>query len=474
MFRPLLALLLCLITAPALLNAAPLDSQVEAMISKGAAARAVWGVYAVDAETGRELADVNGRRLFVPASNRKLVSTAMVAKRYQPTTRLATELRAASVTAGTVNGDLVLVATGDPSWRPELIGRSGVSRLSELADQVQKAGIRRVTGRLVIDTSRYTDPAPIPPGWRWDDFDTSYGSWTSVLMANANMVGVSIRPASVGNPPVTSFPIPIEPFRIVNQASTSATGSASTLNLVRSLDGRTVTLRGNMPANAQPVGPAVPLADAHEVWGRLFEYYLQQKDISIGGGLQFRAVPAGDRGNTVVASVEGATIEQMVTLANKESDNHMAEALYLLASINAYGVGSYRGAKRAESDFWTKMSVDTREIMMGDGCGLTRENAITPHAMTALLRDMRSNGWFVKSLPISGRDGTLRYRLSKDGMAGRVEAKTGTLDGVSALSGYVTTNSGRKVCFSIMANNYTSSASSIRQTIDEIVVLLAR
>jgi D-alanyl-D-alanine carboxypeptidase/D-alanyl-D-alanine-endopeptidase (penicillin-binding protein 4) len=137
-------------------------------------------------------------------------------------------------------------------------------------------------------------------------------------------------------------------------------------------------------------------------------------------------------------------------------------------------VANYRAAREAERRFWEGLGVQAGEWQGADGSGLSRQNYITPRALTTLLQKNADLAWWVDSLPVSGRTGTLRYRLSADGMAGRVMAKTGTLDGVSGLSGYVRTNGGGLVAFSIIANNYTTSSSTIRRAIDEIVVELAR
>ncbi len=160
--------------------------------------------------------------------------------------------------------------------------------------------------------------------------------------------------------------------------------------------------------------------------------------------------------------------------ANKPSDNFLAESLYILAGAEVFGKGSYNASYQAEANLWKSLKVPDTEVVSIDGSGLSRRNLITPHAFVELLIEMKDEELFVSSLPLSGIDGTMRYRLTKNGMAKRVQAKTGTLTGVSSLSGYVVKNNGQPVAFSIIVNNYACSTGTIRAKIDDIVEVFAR
>lgn len=454
------------------LHAAPLDDRIEKLTSQGAAARSLWGVYAIDLKSGDVVANVNGTRLHVPASNRKLVSTAMAASVYEPTDRITTELRCAGAAGGVIQGDIVLKAMGDPSWTPILQnGRSGVVKLRDLAKQAKAAGVTEVTGDVVVDVGRFGEPAPLGAGWIWEDLSENYGSRAAVLSVNHNLIGLNIGPGAVGGPVKAEWTTPAVGIEVENESETGPRGSAPTLALIRDLGGRSVRLTGKLPASSPTAARAVPAGDPVQIWGDVLRYYLEDEGIKVHGDVKLRRnVQSADK---VIGSVEGATIQEIMKECNKESDNFLAESLYLLCSAKQYGVGSYKGSRELETKFWNQLGVDPREIEAADGCGLSRENYITPHAFATLLRGFHEVDWFVDTLPVSGHSGTLRYRLSQNGLAGRVHAKTGTLTGVSALSGYVTANSGRIICFSIIANNYTSSTGTTRNTIDDIVEVLA-
>jgi D-alanyl-D-alanine carboxypeptidase/D-alanyl-D-alanine-endopeptidase (penicillin-binding protein 4) len=460
------------LAAAAPVAAAPLDSTVIRITSEGRAGQALWGVYAVDLKTGREVASVNADRLFLPASNRKLVTAALATQHFAADDRISTAVEAREVSGGTASG-VVVRAAGDPSWCAVLQGgRPGRAVLSRLAKQIAGGGVRRIDGDIAIDVSRFDDPEPMPPAWSWDEFSASYASTPSALAVDMNLAGVKIQPGVRGEPPRVEFTHPVRPFEIRNTARTGAAGAAPTLVVDRDLSGSTVLLAGVLPADAQPATRSIPMGEPVMTTGQMFALALRDAGIEFTGDV----VIAQERpaASVTLGTVEGAEISMILRECMEESNNFLAESLYLLAGGRKYGRMGYRASRSAEADYWKRLKVDVTDIESSDGSGLSRENLISPRAMVALLRDRASSDWFVAALPVSGRTGTLRYRLSENGLAGRVQAKTGTLDGVSALSGYVRTEGGRTIAFSVFANNYTCSAATIRASIDRIVAEIAR
>jgi D-alanyl-D-alanine carboxypeptidase/D-alanyl-D-alanine-endopeptidase (penicillin-binding protein 4) len=467
---PALAALALLIPS---LPAAPLDARIEKAISEGAARRAIWGVYAVDARSGDVLADVNGTRLLVPASNRKIVATALAATAFKADERLKTEVRAlGSTSAGVLKGNLAVMAVGDPSWTPALLGgASGTTRLRALAKLVAASGITRVDGNLIIDGGPYgSEPDPVPPGWSWEEFSLIHGSTPAAFSVNRNLIGVSMAPSAVGRPIDVSFPGTFEVFTVVNESMTLSPGSAPTLSVERLDGGGSIRLRGGMAAGANPVSRAIPAGNPTTVTARLFVDALSREGVTLTGEIRNGSVGASE--GTSLGSVEGAPMAEILKECNETSDNFLAESLYLLAAGRLGGRASYKSAEAIEARYWRSIKLDESMVVPADGSGLSRKNGIAPAALVAALRDRRETTWFVDSLPRSGHSGTLRGRLG-GGLAGRVQAKTGTLDGTSALSGYVKGASGKTIVFSIIANNHSSSNSPIRGTIDRIVEIIA-
>lgn len=470
--RPVAALLaMLLLVLP--LGAAPLDNEVRRITESGRSGQALWGVYAVELKSGKELVTVNHGKLFVPASNRKLVTAALASRQFGKDEQIETRITAGSVLADGTARDVVLHAAGDPTWTPEFLGgRPGRHALRELARAMQQSGVRRIDGDLIINTHRFQEPEPIPPGWAWDELRMNYAPRPSALALDKNLAAVAVAPGRAGSPPDVTIRSLVAPFEIHNNAETGRAGSADTLVMTPSLGGDFVEVQGSIPADAQGAARAIPISNPVRIAGHGFGEVLRESGIDFRGKVVFEGT-AG-RSGTTIAIFAGAPVSGVLKKCMEDSDNYYAESLYLLAGAKAYSRGGYRASRELEGAYWKKIGVDPSEVLSSDGSGLSRENYISPRALVELLRERRDSDWFFASLPVSGKTGTLRYRLSKDGMAGRVFAKTGTLDGVSGLSGYVRTASGKEIAFSILANNYTCSAGTIRASIDSIVTLLAR
>ncbi len=454
------------------LYAGPLSNDARRIVETGRSAEASWGIYAIDVQSGQVIADYNGSKLLIPASTRKLVSTAMAVSLFNPDERITTELWAGSLSADGRGTDVVLLAQGDPTWTPELQGgRPGSAVLRRIARQAREAGLQVIAGDLMIDVSSFDDPEPIPPGWPWHEFLSGYASRPAVLSVNKNLVGVSISPARQGQPLNIRFTQPTAPFELINNSSTLRPGAVPTIQFHQSLGDNTLMVTGGVAGDSETASRSLPIGNPTKAAAELLEAIMIEEGIIITGSIRY--VTGSRRQGVLLATIEGATISSIVERTNLVSDNYLAESLYLLCARKRFGTASYLGAWEAEDRFWSRIGVPEREYRARDGSGLTRENLITPRAQVELLRAYRDVDWFFNSLPESGRSGTLRYRLSQNGMAGRVNAKTGTLADVSALSGYVRTRSGRTIAFCVMANHYTASAATMRQKIDQVVELLA-
>ncbi|MBX3728604.1 MAG: D-alanyl-D-alanine carboxypeptidase/D-alanyl-D-alanine-endopeptidase [Candidatus Sumerlaeia bacterium] len=468
-----ISLLLLILVFAASAFAAPLDDELRRLVSSGASARAHWGIYAIDAESGRVLADINGDRLFVPASTRKLVSTAMALEYLGGSRVLETHIHAPTPPAGdTIRGDLVVRAVGDPSWTPGLRGgRPGTALLRQAARDVAARGVTRIEGDLVVDASRFRRPALIPEGWEWSDFQTSDGPIPAVLSFDRNLASVRIEPAQPGQPVRIAFDSLTNPFELTNRSVTGARDSAPTFVLTRGLDGIHLEATGSLAANTALGRRAMPVGRPVDFTAAEFAALLAAEGVRLAGSVRIStdSVPLGE----ILATVRSAPIAEIATVANRDSDNFLAESLYLLAGAELYSRGSYQSSLEAERRFWRTVGADPADWVAADGSGLSRRNLVTPRAYVQLLQHSRRNPIFVDTLAVSGRSGTLRYRLSESGMAGRVQAKTGTLTGVAGLAGTVRTSSGRTVLFAVLANNFASSPTPIRRDIDRVVERLA-
>ncbi len=454
-------------------------------------------------------------QLFAPASNAKLLATSTALALLGPNATMETRVTAASApdTTGTVRGDVTLVGAGDAS----MSGRSypynkqesdepipSLSALESLADQLQQRGVRRVEGNIIGDDSAFPWE-PYGSGWAWDDLEWSWGAPVSALTVNDNVVYLTLMPGAQPGDPLTfawSPEIASSYYSINNLARTSAAGSQPSLGLDRQVGSRTIRLFGTLPVGVSSKRLALAVQDPAEFAAIAFRQMLESRGIVVTGTAMahhrlsadtaiyeqsalrplalpsITAAPAAALvpGTVVLAARTSVPLLEDITVTNKVSQNLHAEILLRLLGKHYGEDGSIVEGARVVRSFLLRAGVEPQDFFFYDGSGLSPQDRIAPRALTTLLRYVAAQPWggqFRTTLPVGGVDGTLSNRFLHSPVGGRVFAKTGTLDEVNSLSGYLTAASGRTLVFSILCNGHMPQAHGITQTIDSIVTDVA-
>ncbi len=483
----------------ALAQRLPLSVAIDELLQSPVARQAFWGVHIRDLDSGEMLYDRNGGKLFLPASNAKLFSTAMGLTRlgpdYQFTTAVVSTVPATP--DGVVRGDLVLLGGGDPNLSSRLVPYNPrrsfdpdpMLPLAELARQIVDSGIRRIEGSLIGDDTRYVRQS-IADGWSWRDTNRGYGAPVSALCFNDSLLDIYVQPgAAAGRAGRLTLRPDFDYFHIDNRIRTAATRTvAQALDLERNADTRTVSLWGEISIRSRGRTFSVAVDDP-----ALFAAYglrseLEKRGVEIAGEVVSRHAwpwehnslkrasfqrkpPAG----VVVASIQSARLIEGLRIINKESQNLHAEMLLREVGFAVRNIGSEDAGLEELEDFLVEAGLGKREFEFSDASGLSRKDLISPAATVQLLAYMWNSphrGDYVGTLPLGGEDGTLDWRFSRTAARGRVRAKTGTLSHVTALSGYATSEDGRHLAFSIYVNNFTTSGSYVRRLVDRIVLAM--
>ncbi|MEU4622637.1 D-alanyl-D-alanine carboxypeptidase/D-alanyl-D-alanine-endopeptidase [Actinoplanes sp. NPDC023801] len=413
-----------------------------------------------DAATGAGLYQRNAGLRVLPASNQKLLTAAAALEVLGPGHRFRTTVRAAG-------GSLHLHGQGDPTLTYE--------RIDRLAATVARAGAKRYD-RLVADDSWF-DRVPLGLDWSWQDesFTAPVSALTFAADGRYDNAAVEIRYRGVaGRPPVVRVWPPVVEVRVVNRAVTG--GSGDTVSAVRAHGTSTVTLRGSVAAGRSGTALAAVPDPAAATTG-LFRAALQRHGVTVGGRTARGPVPPAFR--HLAAHVSPPLAEMLPPLL-KLSNNGIAELLVKAISRAAEPArpGSWPSGLAAATAALGRLGVDTRLLTMGDGSGLSRRNWVTAAQVVTLLRQARRRTWFPAfraALPVAGDPdpmvgGTLRDRMRDTPAAGNVRAKTGTLTGVNALSGYVTDAGGRQLVFALIVNGSLTGTAAV---LDEAAVMLA-
>jgi D-alanyl-D-alanine carboxypeptidase/D-alanyl-D-alanine-endopeptidase (penicillin-binding protein 4) len=477
-----LALLLATVTPAQQTDVA---AAVEALLAGPLSGAAHWGILAIDADSGQTVYSHDPGRAFLPGSNQKLLTTALALDKLGPDYRWRTSVYASRAPdrTGRVRGDVVLYGRGDPTFSNRF-SRPALARVDDLAERLVAAGVRRVDGNLVCDESYFIGNR-LGFGWEWNDLQWAFGAEVSALSVNDNCVDIVIRPGIRPGAPCVVETRPAMPLvKILNRTETVPLGAKQDIGIYRPDESNTFDVWGHLPMGAER-SEAVSVHDPARMFGGLLAEALARRRVKIAGRVvavdgRLRHPGQFDPARAVeLAWVESAPLRDVVLAANKESVNLYAELLLRTT-------GRMRGAIDAPSseeaglavlkDFLTAAGVDVAPLVLADGSGLSRRNLVTPAALVRLLSHVRSQayaGVFLDSLPVGGNDGTLTRRFAGTELDGRVRAKTGTLEHVSALSGFLTARSGKQLVFSIMVNNDARNRAEIRRTIDAVVTALA-
>lgn len=440
---------------------------------------AQWGVLIVDPERGDTLYSANAGKLFVPASNLKLVTAAVALARLGADYRTSTAFFGrAPRRDGSMPGDLVVVGRGDPTVSDSLAG-DAMAPLRAVADSLAARGITRISGRL----RRAGDAFPgdtLGMGWEWDDLDAGYAAPVDELLFNEGFARVTVYGAEQPGGPVTVRTAPAHTVPVIARVDVETSRDCCMLRSrvqVRGLlDGPRprIALSGSVRAG-DSVTVAVALRHPARAYLDALEEALQSRGIRIQLGVEADSL-ADTTGLQRLVTVPSPQLATMLPAFQKPSQNQIGEMLLRLLGLEVTGTGSADSGLVVVRRQLAAWGIDSGAAAIRDGSGLSRHNFLSPEAIVRVLEVMRNRedfDAFYQALPLGGVDGTIGERLRGTPAMANVRAKTGTLDKVRSLSGYVTTADGRVLLFSLLANNHTVPTREVERVQDAIVSYLA-
>ncbi|BBM86547.1 D-alanyl-D-alanine carboxypeptidase/D-alanyl-D-alanine endopeptidase [Candidatus Uabimicrobium amorphum] len=445
--------------------------QIRTLLNDPAIASAHVGVHIENLETGEIVYSQNPYKLFLPASNLKVVTTAcalsLLGPDYQYETKLYTD---GKIDNGILQGNLYIRGCGDPTINEHHYEeKSHVFR--SWANTLKQMGIRKVQGQVIGDVTVFGN-AEIGYGWEKDDLIYYYGAKTSSLTFNDNCIDLVISPASeVGKLAiVTQKPLP-DYLKTHNHVTTSVKDSSRSLKYMRDSAFAGLKVSGQMPvgADAKIFSTAVPnpadffLANVLQTFNKQ-GIHCEKYTIS-------QAVDYTNK--KPLFTHKSPPLRDIIKIINKQSNNLYAETVWKTMGLEIGG--SRNNVVEVEKKFLEKLGIAAEDIFIVDGSGLSRHNMIAPQQMIQILKYMHRSPHaqvFRDSLAIGGKDGTLRNRWRNNEAAGSIFGKSGYLTRVITLCGYVYSKAGGKYAFSIMVNNYKTRNVAIRNIQDQITTIL--
>ncbi len=467
--RALLVLISILATAGGAVRAGaipPRDSALGASLEQEVvAARRVArgvGVHVVDLADRREVYGYQADHERILASNTKLFTTAAALTELGPDFQFETRLlMRGTVEGGVLRGDLAVVAGGDPNLSGRSHDGDALAPFRPWARVLAERGIRRIDGDLYLVNGMFDQPR-IHPDWPRNQLTAWYEAPIDALSFSDNCVLVRIQPGAKGGVAarVTTDP-PIHYFEIRNSART-VSGRWGHLIVSRLADSDTLVVSGTVGALSGGLDTWVAVHDPEAYFAAALRAAFAEEGVAVGGRDHF--VHGGPQGSWERVAAHASDLVSTITVTNKRSQNFYAESLAKFLGWKSFGHGSWENAVHAIGRALVRLGLAPDQFQLADGSGLSRADRATPRAVTDLLEKMYFHPYgreFVQSLPYSGEEGlSWRRRLAAPPYRGNVFAKTGTLDGVSALSGYAKAVSGRVYAFSILLNQVRGNGSA--------------
>lgn len=412
-------------------------------------------------KTGKIPFTYNGTKPLIPASNLKLVTTAVALDKLGPDFRFETRLYGPkSSRGGVLDGDIVLKASGDPTFFPPYVKNSS-SPFHQMANALKRNGVKKVNGELIIDDSDF-DRHFIASSYHDRYLLDSYAAPVGGLGMNRNVVTVSVGPKGMTVEPNSGS------LQLVNDVKL---GGYNQIWAERPRGTDKVIVHG-VANRGKTVQTTLTVNDPVRFAGSAFYRILEKRGIDFAK--KWRTVeegqPASLAGKVLLARHRSPRLKELVDRTNRKSDNLLAQHIFRRLGASLVGFGNVRNSEAVVRDFFKNHQISDKGMKMADGSGLSEKNRIAPYQLVYLLKAMwehERGQLFIDSLPGPG-EGTLRSRLG-----GRVvRAKTGTLNNHSGLTGYVVTAYGETVAFSILVNDVKSTWPAVELQ-DKLVALIA-
>lgn len=398
--------------------------------------------------------DYHSQQMALPASTQKVITALAALLQLGPDFRFNTTLESRSqISNGVLSGDLIARFGGDPTLKRQDI--------RNMVTVLKKSGVQQIQGNVLIDTSVFASHDKAP-GWPWNDMTQCFSAPPAAAIVDRNCFSVSLysapKPDDLAFIRIASY----YPVTMLSQVRTLAKGSpdAQYCELdVMSGDLNRFTLTGCMTQRADPLPLAFAIQDGAGYAGAILKAELREAGITYTGTL-LRQTQVNTPG-TVIASKQSAPLHDLLKIMLKKSDNMIADTVFRTIGHNRFGVpGTWRaGADAVRQILNQKAGVNLGNTIVVDGSGLSRHNLISPATMMQVLQYIAQNDSqlnFISMLPLAGYDGSLQYRagLHQAGVDGKVSAKTGSLQGVYNLAGFITTASGQRMAFVQYLSSY--------------------
>jgi D-alanyl-D-alanine carboxypeptidase/D-alanyl-D-alanine-endopeptidase (penicillin-binding protein 4) len=458
---------------------AALRFSIDSMVHESQFRNAQFGVLIVDPEKGDTLYSLNAGKLFMPASNMKIVTGATALTQLGPDYTFRTDFAAGGrIVHDTLQGALIVNGRGDPTISDHMRG-DAMKPLYEVADSLKAHGITAIAGGIQAGINAFPDTT-IGWGWSWDDLGEDYGAGVDELYFNEGF-GSIIANGKAGGFPDSLIVLPIHSYPKAFIQPTSINPSATdtfALRLDRDKAG-TLLVRGKLKSASDTMIVVYP--NQREAYLAALHEALVARGISLPViGARYVLPGPGAAVDSAhpapLFTIHSPPLRAILPALEKPSQNQIAEILYHTLGLEKTGVGSGDSGQVVIDRQLAAWGAQSDGYLIRDGSGLSRYGYLSPETLVRVLDKIRADTAFLvfyNALPVAGVDGSLRNRMKGTAAVGKIHAKTGSVANVRSLSGYAITADDHMLLFSLLANNWLTSQSAVDSVHNRIAVMLA-
>lgn len=448
-----------------------IQNEINAILSSEMLNGAVFGIEVREPGSNTVLYARDAERLLIPASNMKIITASAALDILKPEYTFKTEVYVDGLRNGIVEGNIYLKGYGDPLLTDE--------NLWTIARDTAYRGVNKISGKVIGDDS-YFDAERYGKGWG-DIGPEAYNAPIGALSLNFNTFVVTVVPAgAAGAPPKVFLMPPDRHLEITNRAVTTASGSARIKVVEVPNKVNAYEVIGQVPLGKEVTEVRRTVGDPGLYTAGSFEAYLMSWGVSVSGEIARGTVPSNAR---LLFTYKSPPLYQAVQAMGKFSNNFVSEQILKTIGAETAGaggpkIGTAEGGIKAVEGYLSKLGVPQNAYVIADGSGLSRKNRLSPRAINTVLVHVYKNPHyfpeFLASLSIGGVDGTVGERFKENNLRRMFRAKTGHLNGVNALSGYLQTDSGAILVFSMIFNNFSCTHSAVERIEEKILLALRR
>lgn len=429
------------------------------------------GISVKEVSTQKVIFEKNSHLSLCPASTFKLMTTAAALEKLGANFRFKTEIfYTGEIKNKTLMGDLIVKGYGDPTIESRFF--QGPS-LQDIVRLIQNKGIEKITGYIVIDNS-YFNPK-VPDNWIWEDINNYYAAVPHPINILDNEFHIYLQ-SGKENAPVSILKIDPQyqtaPFLEITHNEVNARQGGDNAYIYGDPQGYQKRLRGSIPPFQKKYSIEGALPDPARMFAQKLTERLLSASIVLNKrqGLVINTDTLNYKKAVLLGSITSPPLSEIIRVMNLHSVNLLAESI-----VYALGKGNYENGKKILRTFLKQSGLNTNELYIDDGCGLSRVNSLSADVLSQLLVQMYQSAHketFIHSLPIAGESGTMKRFAKTAPLKGNLKCKTGSIQRVRSYAGYLTTKTGRLFAFAIIFNNLNSSSRKVKNTLRKFLETL--